>query len=214
MTTLLLMTDGRKDCFKRTLASLAKNLHGDIHKVVVHDDSGDIQYAEWLRDLEYKGFIVHSTGQRSGFAGAIRSAWSLLDDDYIIHWEDDFVLNRHVDVKTMQSILERDHGLAQIALLRQPWNELEIEHGGIVECDPAAYTQRDGYFTHRKFFTTNPCMYRGTLIKEFEWPEGEFSEGKFGLRLWRYGYLSAYLGRKFDAPLVTHIGETRLGNGY
>ena len=216
MTTLLIMTDGRKDCFTQTWNSLRDNLKGSVDRVLIHDDSGEPAYRQWLltHDVE-----VYSTGQRSGFSGAIQSAWNQLDDDYIIHWEDDFILNDKFNVIDFRNVLDRNHYLVQVALKRQPWNDTEIAAGGIIEAAPYDYiekTDREYTWTeHRKFFTTNPSMYKREIV-ELGWPQEDYSEGKFGFKVFSTNPLSrsAIFGAKFDRPRVTHIGHERAGSGY
>lgn len=221
MITLLVMTDGRRDCLDRTLASAADRLLGQITRRVIHDDSGDPAHLDWLRRT-YPAFevITHPAGRR-GFAGAIQRAWAFLLRDeapFVFHLEDDFVFERTVDLQEMAVLLaERPH-LAQIALRRQPWNEAEIAAGGVVETDPDAYVDCTNgvvdWLEHRKFFTTNPSLYRRDLMKR-GWPSGAQSEGIFSLDLFDDPAVRcAYWGRRTDAPWVTHIGHERTGTGY
>lgn len=218
MTTLLIMTDGRRECLIPTLASLHLNLTGNIHRTLIHDDSGSATYAAWLRK-EWPWADVFSTGQRSGFAGAIQSAWEQVDGDWIVHWEDDFVLKEKVNVASFVAVMRDNPDVVQMALKRQPWNEAEKAAGGFIEMSPYDYIEKtDGKHTwteHRKFFTTNPSVYRGSLIKR-GWPNVPESEGVFGASLFRDepNARAAYWGGKFEAPKVEHIGIERAGNGY
>jgi hypothetical protein len=67
---------------------------------------------------------------------------------------------------------------------------------------------------HRRFFTTNPSVYRTSLCK-LGWPQESESEGKFTHRLLADPLLRfAFWGRKFDPPLCEHIGTIRAGAGY
>jgi len=217
MTTLLIMTNGRAECIKPTLASLHLNLTGNIHRTLIHDDSGSERYAAWLRN-EWPWADVYST-KRVGFAGAIRSAWNQVDGDWIVHWEDDFVLKEKVNVAEFVSVMRDDPDIVQMALKRQPWNESEKKAGGIIEVSPDDYTEKtNGKYTwteHRKFFTTNPSVYRGVLTKR-GWPNVPESEGVFGASLFKFwpDAKCAYWGGKFDDPKVEHIGAERSGHGY
>ena len=219
--TLLVMTDGRRDCIAQAAASW-RNLHGDITQRIIHDDSGDPAYADWLR-AEFSDFDIFSTGTRSGFAGAYRSAWQLLrvgaTNDWIFSTEDDFVLARPVKLPRMIDVMNR-RPLAQMALLRQPWNPQEIAAGGIVAQHPADYTdwRHDdaAWLEHRRFFTTNPHLTRLSFINGHDWPEGQNSEGRFGVELFaaepetRCGFW----GARHDGPWVQHVGVERVGTGY
>lgn len=227
--TVLVMTDGRRDCIERTVESADLNLRGNIARVVVHDDSGDDDYAAWL-DVTFPRFTIVSTGQRSGFGGAIRSAWQYIRDHdhspFVFHLEDDFLFERPVDLDAMAYVLQHRHYLAQMALRRQPWNDTERAAGGIIEADPDAFAEVDAgldtWLEHRKFFTTNPHLLRRDVIIHTCWPEGEQSEGHYGLNLLEHGYANVragevrfgYWGMRASGVAVTHIGNVRVGTGY
>jgi hypothetical protein len=124
----------------------------------------------------------------------------------------------------MADLLTGAPELVQVALLRHPWNPAEIAAGGIVEQHPADYVDRLAipwdrpirYLEHRRFFTTNPSLYRMDLVRDTEWPDGTESEGRYGI-----GLLSqdparqfAFFGARGDGPAVEHIGAARVGTGY
>lgn len=228
MIALLVMTDGRRDCIELTVASAREMLAGPITEMVIHDDSGDPEYAAWLDSDPFAFYdtpctVVHTPG-RSGFGGAIRSAWNHLrlhsQAPYVFHLEDDFTFNRPVDLVAMISVLDANPHLVQLALRRQPWNEQERAAGGIVEQHPDDYTDvfeyGERWLEHRRFFTTNPSLYRRSLIEHHDWPDGAHSEGRFGINLleqhpdWRF----AYWGARDSGEWCTHIGRERVGTGY
>lgn len=221
MIALLVMTDGRRDCIERTIASADENLHGPIGTRLIHDDSGDLAYTGWLRQT-FPDWRVVATPQRSGFGGAIRSAWSTLrrgDDAFVFHLEDDFTFNRPVDLSAMASVLLTRPYLVQLVLRRQPWNDEERAAGGIVEQHPDDYDEQSSrigtWLEHRRFFSTNPSLYRRSLIDAHDWPQGAESEGHFTHRLLSDPDLRfAFWGAREDDPWVTHIGRERVGTGY
>lgn len=216
MTSILFMTHGRHDLLRQSIDSVHRNLRGRIDRWVIHSDSPDIEFNNGIREW-FGGDVIVNHGQH-GFGNAIINAWKHLDDDYIIHWEEDFVLKEQVNADLMRWILTTSPEVAQVALKRQPWNSQEKAAGGIIEQDPDAYTEemKYGYVItkHQKFFTTNPSIY-GRNVVELGWPEGEHSEGHFGFKLWENGLYSSFLGGKFDKPKVEHIGYDRAnGTGY
>lgn len=156
-----------------------------------------------------------------GFAGAIAEGWRQVIEtgaEWIAHCELDFKYLRPVPVDRMIAVLKRHPELAQICLKRQPVNEQERKAGGIVECNPDAYTQHvesgDIFTTSRVCFSTNPCIYPAALCHQ-GWPQVEHSEGVFTHRLLEDPEVRfAFWGGKFDAPMVEHIGEVRAGTGY
>lgn len=217
---LLVMTDGRLDCIEQTIESARENLTGQVTYKVIHDDTGDEAHRDYLRGA-FPDFEVIGQPTRQGFGGAIRSAWANLQsrpERFVFHLEDDFTFNEPVDLGLMQRVLDRNPQLVQLALRRQPWNDAERAAGGIVEQHPDDYVDcSDGvsdWLEHRRFFTTNPSIYRRSLIEK-GWPDGEHSEGVFGIRLCenptvRFGYW----GCRTDPPKVHHIGAERAGSGY
>lgn len=223
MITVLALTDGRADCLARTLRSAEVALDGApiVHRVLVND-SPDPDYHAWLTDrFADRWAVVPPLEQRRGFGGAIRAGWDHVAEgpgDYVFHLEDDFVFNRPVPLAAMVRLLDLHPHVAQVALLRQPWNDQERAAGGIVECHPGDYEDRhdDGvgpWLLHRRCFTTNPCLYRRQLLAR-GWPQVEHSEGIFTHQLVDAGLSFAYLGARGEAPRVHHIGDVRVGTGY
>lgn len=193
---LLLIDDGREDYLPRCLLSLGSAIDEDFDQIVHVDD----------------------TAHELGFAGAIQAGWEQVDTEYVFHVESDFIFNAHIPLGRMRAVLSPNTHLAQLALKRQPWNESERAAGGIVEQHPDDYTERNGHgglvwTEHRKFFTTNPSLYRAEMCRR-GWPQREHSEGHFGLGLVEDGYSFAFWGGKFDPPMVEHVGAVRAGAGY
>lgn len=226
---LIVMTDGRDDCLTRC-AVAAENLRGPISEVYVFDDTGDDAYRETLRE-RWPLYRHRGIGPRRGFGGAIRYAWDVLRDesnaDWIFHLEQDFLISRPVDLNAMITTMDDRPYLAQMALRRQPWNAAERAYGGVVEQDPYAYRNSydpvtgQSWLEHRKFFTTNPSLYHHTLT-DLDWPEGDHSEGRFGIRLFQKGIADisgdqvwcGYWGTRKSDPWCEHIGTARVGTGY
>lgn len=222
MIALLVMTDGRRECIEQTVDAFGDLAVGRISERWIHDDSGDPTYRAWLDDT-FPTFRIISTPGRSGFGGAIRSAWEMLrlasTAPFVFHLEDDFVLRRPLDLDRLASCLNRHPNVVQLALRRQPWSEHERAAGGVVEQHPAAYTDRtdglDEWLEHRLFFTTNPSLYRRSLVLREEWPTGNQSEGRFSHALLGDADLRfAYYGSRASGEWVEHIGHKRNGTGY
>lgn len=233
MIALLVMTDGRLNCLQRTIPSFlfAVDRPDLVTELWIHDDSGDPAYHDTLVELFGPvGFRVVSTAGRSGFGGAIRSAWRTLREHstapYVFHLEDDFVFPRMVPLSDMVEVLGSIPRLAQMALRRQPWNAEERAAGGIVEQHPEDYGEHHifvpgtnlrqvNWLEHRRFFTTNPGLYRRTLVTSRDWPDGANSEGRFGIDLFADGILTAgYWGTRDSGVWCEHIGLARVGTGY
>jgi hypothetical protein len=229
-TAVLLVTDGRLDYLRRTVASLMSQTVGDLSEWYMFDDSGDAAHRAALA-AEFPLWRHINDGPRRGFGGAISAAWSMLaaesSADHIAHVEADFTFNRMVDVDELAAVLDANPHLAQLALRRQPWNAHEHAAGGVVEQYPDSYTEVSDdagrhWLEHRRFFSTNPCLYRRSLCF-VGWLAGAESEGRFGQQLLAHGTPEepdgskvrfAFWGRRHDEPWVEHIGAVRIGTGY
>lgn len=217
--TLLVITDGRRSCLERALESFDQHVPAGLfgHRMIV-DDAQDDDFTAWLRKtFRFDQYVRYV--EKLGFGGAIRAGWHNLtrSTEWVFHLEDDFVFERYVDVPAMEAVLDRHPDIVQMALRRQPWNDEEIAAGSYVGLHPEDYVDRgensDHWLEHRRFFTTNPCIYRMSLTRKL-WPEGPESEGRFGLNLFKDPQaVCAIWGKRDDDPWVTHIGQ-RIGTGY
>lgn len=227
---VLIFTDGRKECFSSTFQSFKENVTAKKinHKIII-DDSNDPDYAFWL-DTNYQhevDYIEHH-GKRLGFGGTIRDTWQNLDKisgtyDYIFHLEDDFIFNRPVNLDDLILILKKNPSMAQVSLLRQPWNQNEIDAGGVWQQWPDHFIEESingpngklHYLNHKEWFSTNPSVYP-KWVASLGWPEGSDSEGRFwDEKLLTRNLLScSCFGSKTDPPAVTHIGAVQVGTGY
>lgn len=231
---LLVITDGRRDCIARTIPAALHNLVGCVTWKIIYDDSGNAAYRAWLSEQFMPlGFRImsHPRG-RQGFGGAIQAAWDCLKSlgrpnvRFIFHLEDDFVLTRLIFLDDMVKVLDNNPHLVQLALRRQPWNEDERKAGGIVEqhptdygdcyqdCHYGRYVERLHWLEHRLFFTTNPSLYRRSLLDR-GWPNVKHSEGIFTHQLLedpavRFGFW----GSRESGESCHHIGDQRVGHGY
>jgi hypothetical protein len=198
-------------------------VHGHITRRVLIDDSADPDYGAHLEHTYGSRWeLVHHTDRR-GFAGAVQSAWDHIADGpetHVFHLEDDFTFNRHVDLDVMARILDRHPHLVQLALRRQPVNDLERSAGGIVEMWPDQYFEvaengQHHWLEHRLFFTTNPSLYPRSLTSAPGWPQVDRSERAFTDRLLaNTGLRFGFWGKRSDRPWVHHIGDHRVGVGY
>lgn len=220
---VLVITDGRDEYLGKCVASATENLGGPISEWWMYDDTGDEGYRRGLRS-RYPDFRHIENGARQGFAGAIRASWNRLDRftqaEWIFHIEQDFLFTRPVCLSHMIDVMKDRPYLLQMALRRQAWNAEEIAAGGIVEMDPASFTSKQDqlgqhWLEHRKFWTTNPSLYKRSLLK-LGWPTGARSEGQFTAYLLqqRHEHRFGYWGARDSGVWVEHIGHTRQGRGY
>lgn len=233
---LLVMTDGRDDCLGEAIGSAHATLtapgvcaaapRGRFDHLVIHDDTGNPAHRAELAERFPQFTVIGS--DRAGFGGAIRNAWRFLraapDVEWIFWLEDDFRITRPVDLPALMRVMDGFPYLAQIALERQPWNDIERAAGGILEQHPDSWEsvaigatgRGDAHIwrEHRRFFTTNPCLIRRSLLDR-EWPEGSESEGRFGIDLFAEDPQTrcAFWGAQGE-QWCEHIGHERVGTGY
>lgn len=211
---ILAITDGRRDGAGRLLSEISRrSAEGSLPLV---------------RDTPV--IVVDDSAHKLGFSGAIQHGWERVREldrklrmrgsqlDYVFHVEDDFVFLRPVPLHQMAMVLEAHSHIAQIALLRQPWNEEERAAGGIIQANPDDFEQRArggiSWVEHRRFWTTNPSLYAASWCYN-DWPQQQYSEGIWTHKLLREPELRfAFWGMKDQTPAVLHIGAERAGHGY
>lgn len=216
----IVLTNGRA-CIIRSLPSALGSVAG-IGSVTIVDDSGNPEYRAWLAE-EFPGHtIVPVADEAAGYWRAMQTVWALAaGTSHVFFVEDDFTFNRPVDLAELAAVLDAYDHLTQIALLRQPWFHNEHNHGGLIEALEAqgqAFEQRtDGHrswIEHRACFTGNPSLIPARTLAQ-PWPEGAWSESRFGRQLFKNrAARGAYWGRRGDPPAVTHIGHERAGRDY
>src|SRR5215207_8323145 len=233
MITLMVFTHGRDEYLIKTALSAFDNLTGPITQVIVNDDKPDrtnLNHPFWSFPNVQSYTYLNSGGV--GFAGAIRNAWNhfrTIPTPYVFHLEDDFIFTGKIDLWQMMGILDANAHLAQLSLMRQPWNEREKEFNSLYKMYPNDFENHKGSYPNGwirmegedhwveqdKWFTTNPCLYRGELVKAYEWPKCNHSEGVFTAKMREEGYRFGCLGTTNDGPRVIHIGVDRAnGKGY
>lgn len=209
MITLVVVTDSRADYLARTIESADENLCGPITHRAIVDDSGDPDYAKWLRE-NYPSFHLVRHPERRGLAAAVGSAWAWAastDARFLFHLEDDFTFNEKIPLDLMGMQLDAHPHLAQFVLKRQPWSPEEKEAGGQIEVAPDEYSDRLYWVEHRRLFSFNPSLIPRWVFAQ-EW--GPVLERDVSDRLFEDSkVVSAYWGRRTDPPRCHHIGEAR-----
>lgn len=216
----LVFTNGRREYLERTIESFNKNMSPVAH-TIVSDDSQDIHFGAWLDDnFKGDGFTVLHHSSKLGLCLSIQDAWSAIPEDgpyhYVQHLEEDFVLDRPVDLEEVCEVLFYHPHLAQIWFMRHPWYAAEVEAGGIYQhWGPENFLTKSGlhdgkmvYWTEhlQPFWTHNPSVYP-VNITCMRYPYPPQCEVAFRKILVWGGKRSAFWGRPTDEPIVTHIGE-------
>lgn len=154
--------------------------------------------------------VIDDREHHLGLAGAVRAAWkwALAEGaDYLFHVEEDFTFNEPLYVGVLREILEENPNLAQVVLKRNAAPP-EMPAGGIIESNPDAYTDRDGWVEHGEIFSLNPCLIPRQVLK-LGWPNE--NEAGFTRACLDRGWRFAFYGQKIDPPRVTHHGVRSAG---
>lgn len=213
------LTNGRRDYLKRTIEAADRQLRGDIVRKVIWDDTGDPAYRAWLRTA-FPGWYPIGFDQHVGYRKTMAGLWRYLSKrpgKFFFLLEEDFVLERPVDLDEMVQVLIQQPHLVQLSLLRQACYPNELAAGGIVQQwgeDRFTQVESNGcaWLEHRCYFTCNPMLARRELTL-LPWPQVASSEAAYGATLkddpkLRFGIW----GR--GETWCTHIGEVRTGDSY
>jgi hypothetical protein len=210
---LLIFHEGRNEYLERTLSSFVENVMPIPEHSLIVNDSYDKSGIEIAQNFGVKKAI--HTGGGSGIFRAIEKAWQYArenwpDVEYVFHQENDFTYNEKIPVDQMLRVLQNEH-VMQVALKRQAWYPNERKRGGFMEMNPKAYVNYNingvDIVTHREFFTNNPSIYRLDNM-----PENYMNEYLIRKHFAAIDpkYTCTFLGKRQDAPKVTHIGEIKL----
>jgi hypothetical protein len=201
---LVVISDGRDAYLEQAMESLRRWVPtGTFSYWRIVDDSGGTSRLTFDGDWDV---IRHPV--RRGLAAAVQSGWADLPAgvEYVWHHETDFVLVEPLEVDQMAKTLDTHPRLANLVLKRQPGNPAEEAAGGIIECRPDRYRQRDGFVEHQECFSLNPCLIPRGVI-DAGWPAG--NEAEMTSRLVGEGRTFGFWGDKTDPPRTLHIGTHR-----
>lgn len=185
---------------------------------VIWSDWGDLFRGQVEDIADEFGFYLPSrltSERRLGYTASMQAKWryiaGVVKAPYVFATEDDFLIERNVDVAAMVATIDARPKLAQVALLRGPLNDRERTPDTILGHPCDAFERRETYLEHQRFFTCNPSLFRRTLA-ERSWPSGAHSEAVYGRALFASGLKSGLWGQ--GEQWITHIGETRAGGPY
>lgn len=220
---LLLVGDGRDELRERTCMSFLSQLYGYRLGYVVEVD--DRQHRMGFGGAIRAGWHYLGEALREAALEGVPAPF-----DFVFHLEEDWLFLEAIDVRWLVAMLGGSATpkrtalpvLAQAALKRGPVNEVEARAGGLIELWPDEYQDAGTispdagavpYVQHRLFFTTNPSLYRASLML-LGWPEGQASEAAFTQRCLDFGYWFGFYGARYHPPTIEHLGTVRTGGGY
>lgn len=227
---LTMTTNGRRDCFLRTLDSFVRRVRPQPTEVFVYDDgrqtgvedlvrAGELHPLHFVRVAPAKKF---GRAKPVGFCRATAACFEYVADsphDWWFHLEDDFEFLRSVDLTDLAHVLSLETHVVQMALMRDAVNEIEKAAGGLYESRRDEYLARgmatsNAWLEHRSYFTTNPSLMRASLARKLPWPaDQDQCEGRFTDLIRRASETATFGAWGTGTPWVRHIGE-RNGFGY
>lgn len=219
---VVLLSHRKQEFLPKTIDSLRRHLRGAGELVVV-DDSGDEGHYAWL-DSHYNGsYSLVEYGRNSGYLNAVNKVWevsrNLADEvgvDYILLWEEDFVLERPVQLSDLSRIMDGRDALAQLNLQRQPVYKIERRYGYMESHQRRGYglVREDGWVLRERPFTMNPGLIRRDVL-DLPWPSREVcdnidggAEPAMSIELEGDGWYFGWYG-KWNQRHATHVGVSR-----
>lgn len=218
---LLVITNGRRGCLERTIASIEQHIRPGFTDRLICDDSGSDAYAGWLREAfpAYRIDAHRHLGHGPAVARAFQLA-SRMDADWVFVCEDDMEYQQPIDLAAMAAEMDDNPDLSQMILRRQAWFPAEVEAGGMIErFDPSLFSERSQngttWIEHRQFWSISSNLVRRSFLARHRWPAVPNSEHRFSRQLFRDARVTAGIwGARTDPPRVLHIGTERTGSGY
>lgn len=229
---LVVLSHRKQEFLPRALVSLRRNISG-VTDVIVVDDSGDPEHHQWL-DAHGLQFSVVDPSGNAGYLAAMNLVWGTAlaaadraGVDYAMLWEEDFLLTRSVDTRSMSTVLQKSPNLANLNLQRQAVYPIERRFGYMESHARRGYrltprrTGDTAWVRRERPFTTNPGLISAAVLDDTGWPtraecagvEGG-AEPAMSERLESQGYYFGWLG-SWDQPQTRHIGLRRkTGTGY
>lgn len=228
MIPLIILSHRKREFLETALESIYANMHG-VGEIVVVDDSGDAEHRRWLMRQDIEWVCSSPSMENVGYLRAMQTVWETgrtlardAESDFVMLWEEDFVLTRKVDLASMRDIMLDRPAMAQLNLQRQPVYRVERRFGYMESHQRRGYELLDDgdCITRMRPFTTNPGMIRHEVLS-INWPSREESdrvrggaEPAMSLKLeadeWYFGWYG-----KWNTPYTKHIGTTmKTGKGY
>lgn len=216
-----MLSCGREEYVRRTLAAYAELLDPAPSAVYVYDDGGQTPldaFNAWDVPVTVES-LPYRVGRCAGHANLWRFA-AASEFDYVWTVEDDILLLRPLNLRAVAELLELKPQVQQVALVRCPWGS-EIYHGGYIPMRAgsdwyirAGQVSDTGWWLEwiesTRDWTSSPALLRTSLPREVAWPEEAGCEGTLGPRILERHpeAVSAYWG--LGEPWTAHIGLERV----
>ena len=190
--TLVVTSHGRWEYLRRSVVSIDL---GFFDRVIMSID-GPGADVPWL-----PGEVI-CTGSRQGLTANLTQAWGALtsEDEWVFHVEEDFLI-RDAPLDEMAATLDAFPFVANMVLVRQPWNQVERRFGSVLPTIPGL-VDRGGWQEHRRGFWLNPMVAHASLLRSLQ----PGVEQKLTDQCLARGLSFGYWGGRDDEPRCEHIG--------
>jgi hypothetical protein len=208
----IIMSCNRPEYLDKTLQSLENIDFGDyeVYRILV-DDFPDGRDEKWFMQMAqaYNVDRLILNGENKGLSKVWSDLWDMIKDmdfDYVLHQEDDVIVNEKFSLKTWLSILEQKEKVCSAVLTRQKWYPRE-EETQAMDTDIVINNYRIEY--RNKVFSPMMSLYRHSLTREGirEKAGYNLNEGMIMHHLRNRGQKCAYIKTSQGKNMVTHIGD-------
>jgi len=165
----VVFTNGRFECLNKAIKSLEANLDAVVAESILIDDSGDPAYGAVLAkhfDGKFDKIVRHE--KAIGYFNSIEETWlhSLSPGlDYVLHWEDDFVLQMNLDLNPLMEFLGAYSKYVQMVLGDGTERALRPADAHAVRNSQAYDFYEIPWAGSDVAFETSPCIYPGWVTK-------------------------------------------------
>jgi hypothetical protein len=223
-----ILGNGRKGYLERTIASWESNLIGDVEHKIIFDDSGDAKYVKWLNKTFGDRFKIVPVAEKSvGHVAALGFIFQYikqLDVDYVLQLEEDWMLNRPLDISRIATVLQENPNILQMRIPRvvwyAPYHLADIEAGSQLLHQtnlPKTKTKlrnndQDSWYEWRGdfyFWSHNPSVFSKKILEEsYDSITDDYHEHAFGkllMKKYPNGTSGFWAKNPYDA-YINHIG--------
>lgn len=202
MVTAVITSFNRPDLLYRNISSLLKFCKGEIRKLIIIEDSGDLAMKEWLlKSCSNYTLIINE--KNIGAYESIDLVYADVCTPYVLHIEDDWEFTEGGFIEPAIKVLEHDKSIMQVTLEHNPLMSTlpEILNTGGVNYQIVG-EDINGWWHG---FTCHPSVrsmagYEATKPwTQWSSPDEELSqrELKVGLEYFRIGYKAAILEKSY-----------------
>ena len=195
MFTLVVTSHGRWDYLDRAMDSVS---HLSFDRTILSFDGVE----PWDVRPDAPATILNTGPKRQGLTANLAQAWGALttEDEWVFHLEEDFIV-RDAPLAEMAATLDAFPFVANMVLVRQPWNQVERRFGSVLPTIPGL-VDRGGWQEHRKGFWLNPFVAHASLLRSL----CPGVEQKLTDQCLARGLSFGYWGGRDDEPRCEHIG--------